>query len=175
MTIENPNFLSPLGFKFIVNKLPNVNYFCQSVTIPSVSIGSIPIAHGIATVPFPGSRLTFDPLTIRFKVDENLRNYIEILNWLRGLGHPNSLEETRQLSAQSPQFSRIGTAASYVSDATLAILSSHKNPTHMVNFKDVFPTQLSEITFTSSDSDVNYIDATVIFSYLNFDIEVLDN
>jgi hypothetical protein len=32
-------------------------------------------------------------LLIKFLVDENLENYMEIQNWMRGLGFPESLQE----------------------------------------------------------------------------------
>ena len=31
---KNKNFLSPVGFKFIMSRTPNVDYFCQSASIP---------------------------------------------------------------------------------------------------------------------------------------------
>ena len=31
---KNKNFLSPVGFKFIIGRTPNVDYFCQSASIP---------------------------------------------------------------------------------------------------------------------------------------------
>ena len=37
---KNKNFLSPVGFKFIMSRTPNVDYFCQSASIPEVSIGA---------------------------------------------------------------------------------------------------------------------------------------
>ena len=34
--------------------------------------------------------MQFDDLTLRFMIDENLENYMEIQNWMRGLGFPES-------------------------------------------------------------------------------------
>ena len=34
----NLNFLSPIGFRFQLQRAPNVEYFCQSVTLPTLSI-----------------------------------------------------------------------------------------------------------------------------------------
>ena len=36
----NKNFLSQLGFKFVINKTPNINYFVQSINIPGITLGS---------------------------------------------------------------------------------------------------------------------------------------
>lgn len=167
---ENINYLSPLGFRLVIQKLPNVNYFCQTVTIPSISITDISIPTPVAALPYPGGRLTYEPLNVRFRVDENLQNYIEIVNWLTGLGHPVSLDQTRALSAASAIPSKIGSAKSYTSDGTLVILTSHKNPNYNINFRELFPISLTELTFDSTETDVNYLEATVSFRYLRYDI-----
>ena len=38
---NNTNFLSQLGAKFVLKKIPNVNYFIQQVALPSVDLGEI--------------------------------------------------------------------------------------------------------------------------------------
>ena len=38
----------------------------------------------------PGDKVQFGDLTIRFLVDEDLKNYMEIQKWIRGLGYPES-------------------------------------------------------------------------------------
>jgi len=38
----NTSFLSPIGFKFQLNNFPEVNYFCQSATLPGISILKFP-------------------------------------------------------------------------------------------------------------------------------------
>ena len=39
---KTTNFLSPLGAKFSIKKLPTVNFFVQGVAIPSIVVGEIP-------------------------------------------------------------------------------------------------------------------------------------
>lgn len=88
----NPNFLSPLGFKFVIKKLPNVNYFCQSVQIPTISMTVIEQSSPLLNIPRFGDRITYDQLSLKFRVDENMANYLEIHNWLIGLGPPSKFE-----------------------------------------------------------------------------------
>lgn len=170
----NTNFLSPLGFKFVIKKLPNVNYFSQAVQIPSINMNAIDTPTPLAIIPRPGDRLVYDQLSLRFRVDEKLANYLEIHNWLTGLGHPKSLTQTRDLSRASdiPKI-REGSALSMVSDGTLIVLSSHKNPNVNVFFRDMFPTSLTELLFDSTSADVEYLEATATFRYLRYDVEVL--
>ena len=78
----NLNYLSQLGFRFAIKKLPNVNYFCQSVSLPSISIGAAEFNTPFGVVPRPGDKIAYSTLPIRFKVDEDFRNYIEIHDWM---------------------------------------------------------------------------------------------
>ena len=41
--------------------------------------------------------IDFGDLNIRFLVDEDLTNFMEIQNWIRGLGFPESIQEFRDL------------------------------------------------------------------------------
>lgn len=167
----NLNYLSQLGFRFAIKKLPNVNYFCQSVSLPSISIGAAEFNTPFGVVPRPGDKIAYSTLPIRFKVDEDFRNYIEIHDWMIGLGHPDSLEDTRRLSETAPgPIRKVGTASSLVSDGTLIIQTSHKNPSISVSFYDLFPLDLSELTFDASNDDVLYLEATATFRYRRYTI-----
>lgn len=169
----NLNYLSPLGFKFTLRRLPMVNYFCQSVDIPAISMTPINTPTPVGTLIRPGDKLVYDPLTITFRVDEDMKNYIEMVNWLEGLGHPTSLQQTRDLSRSSPISTQanVGSMQTLVSDATLTILTSHKNPGLNAFFSDVFPTSLSALRFNSMANDVDYLEATATFSYRKYTLE----
>jgi len=171
---DNINFLSPLGFRFVIKKLPNVNYFCQNVAIPSVSMSQASYPNPVINIPLPGSKMTYEPLTIRFKVDEDMKNYLEVMNWLTGLGHPVSFDHTRDLSRSSPVPSvKPGSAASFVSDGTLVILTNHKNPNLTATFYDMFPISISELQFDSTDSDVLYLECVATFAYRSFSLATI--
>ena len=91
-TLVNPgnkNFLAPVGFKFVIGRTPNVDYFCQSASIPEVSIGVRDIPTPVKDYSIPGDKMTFGDLTIRFLVDEDMVNYMEIYKWLKGLSNPD--------------------------------------------------------------------------------------
>ena len=53
-------------------------------------------------IPVPGDKLTYADLTLSFFVDEDLENYIEVHNWLRGLGFPESIQEFIDLKKRDP-------------------------------------------------------------------------
>ena len=91
--IENRNFLAPTGFKFQLNRTPKVTYFGNAVNIPSITLGVAEQPSYLRDIPLPGEKLDFSDFSLRFLVDEGLENYMEIQNWMRGLGFPESLKK----------------------------------------------------------------------------------
>ena len=85
---SNKNFLSPVGFKFVIGRTPNVDYFCQSASIPEVNIGVREVPTPVKDYSVPGDKMTFGDLNLRFLVNEDLDNYYEIFKWLKGLTNP---------------------------------------------------------------------------------------
>jgi hypothetical protein len=163
-TPTNPNFLSPINFKFSLKRAPTVNFFIQKVNIPGLSLPSVDMPTPIIAIPYPGDHLSYDELEISFRVDEDLLNYLELHNWLRGLGRLNPSDYyTLQ---QNPTYGGDGLR----SDISLNILRSTRQPNFEIIFKDAFPISLSSINFDSTMEDVNFIEATCSFRYLNFDI-----
>jgi hypothetical protein len=163
----NKNFLSPLNFRFQLKRAPHVNFFCQEANLPSISFNRVPVQNTpFATIPLVGDHLTFEPLNITFKVDEDLENYLEIHNWLIALGEVESTGMYKQLQ-DNPSY----TGETILGDISLMILSSSKNPNFDVTFKDAFPTSLSELKFRTTDENVSYITASASFRYVNYVID----
>lgn len=164
---QNKNFLSPLGFKFTIFKTPNVNYFVQAATIPSLSLGRIEQGTPFSRIKFPGDKLDYADLNITFRVDEELRNYYELYNWMTQLGKPESYEQYRAIATNT------NAGEGTQSDATLIILSSTKTPILEVNYYNVYPISLSELNFNTQINDVDYIDCIATFAYDRFTIKYL--
>lgn len=162
----NKNFLSPLGFKFNIYKTPGVNYFVQAAAIPSLNIGRVEQGTPFSRLKFPGDKLDYGDLNITFRVDEELRNYYELYNWMTGMGKPENFDQYKTL-ATAPQGQGI------YSDATLVVLSSAKNPIVEISFRNLYPVSLSEINFNTQLNDVDYIDVIATFAYEIFTVKYL--
>ena len=136
-------------------------------------------------IPIPGEKLTYEPLSMTFLVDENLENFQEIHGWLVGLGFPRDHNEFRDLvSSGNDRFpvknqsisNEIGkvkygaanTGGTY-SDATLTILTSKNNSALEVRFRNMFPTGLTGLQYNQQAADVDYLTATVSFEYEIYD------
>ena len=177
--IENRNFLSPVGFKFALKRSPAVAFFCNEASIPSLDLGIAAQPTYLKDVPLPGDKIQFGDLSLRFLVDEDLKNYMEIQNWIRGLGFPESLKEFHDLQKEGEENigSNYGELAPHdiYSDGTLHILSSNLVPKFKVVFNDLFPYTLSTVTFDATDTDIEYFTADVTFKYTIYKITDIDD
>ena len=176
--ITNRNFLSPTGFKFALKRSPGVAFFCNQANIPSLDLGIAEQPTYLKNIDVPGDKIQFGDLNLRFLVDEDLMNYMEIQNWIRGLGYPEKIKEFSNLEKQAvlgveTKFGQSGD--NIYSDATLQVLSSNLVPQFQVIFSDCFPYSLSTVTFDATDTDIEYFTADVSFKYTLYQITDLSN
>lgn len=171
--ISNRNFLSPGGFRFTLAKYPKVAYFCQSANIPAISVGELTQPTPFRPIPFEGV-LSYQTLSLRFLVDENLENYLIIHNWMRGLGVPEKFQERQDLINSSPNNKTSGIGEKEFADGTLTVLNSNFQPKFNVVFKDMFPISLNTLEFDAAVSDTDYFNSVVEFNYLQYEIQSLE-
>lgn len=161
---DTVNFLSPLGFKLSIERAPSVNYFVQNVSLPSIQLGQLSVPTPFSRLQLAGDHVTYSELTIVFKVDELMENYLEMLGWINGLGFPDSFDQ----SFDRKQSLASGNNKLALSDIKLHVLSSSKNPIHEITFLDAYPTSLSNINFSSTLTDVDHLECTVTFAFRTF-------
>lgn len=162
MRPDNPNFLSPIGFTFKIARMPSVNFFVQSATLPSTTVSFVEMQNPFNKLSRP-SKMQFSDFDLTFKIDEDFTNYLEIHKWMEGIGFPDSFPQYANIVSQPAGYGEM-------SDCSLIVLSSAKNANIQVSFKDVFPIQMSTVNFDSTDEDVNYVTATCTFRCLRFTI-----
>lgn len=173
--ISNRNYMSPVGFKFILSKTPKVDFLCQSANIPGISMGTAVQPTYLKDIAVPGDKVLYDDLTLRFLIDENMVNYFTIYKWITGLGYPESVEQYGNLRDDDPysdvkNIEQTDPRYFEFSDATLQILNSNYQPNVLVKFKDIFPTSLTTLEFDVSERDYAYFTAQVSFKYTIFEI-----
>tara|TARA_B100001250_G_scaffold86908_1_gene71856 strand:- start:458 stop:1006 length:549 start_codon:yes stop_codon:yes gene_type:complete len=165
--LTNRNFLSPIGFLFILDKARKVSFLCQKAEIPTVELGQVEIpTRGLVPIPVEGN-MRYSEFSIDFIVDEDLRNYVQIHNWMRALGTPQEFKERRvwlnkyaDSPSEDPRFS----------DATLQVLNNNNQVNFDVVFKDMFPVSLSSLPFDVTGGDNDYFTATATFRYTLYEI-----
>ncbi len=166
--LTNKNFLSPIGFIFILDKALKTSFLCQKAEIPTLNLGNVDLpTRGMVPIPVEGN-MSYGDLSIDFLVDEDLRNYMELHNWIRALGTPQDMQErrdwkdkyARSMTTKDPRFS----------DATLQVLNNNNIVNFDVVFKDMFPVSLSTVTFDVTAGDNNFLTATATFKYTLYEI-----
>lgn len=166
---NNKNYLSPLGFRFQLSRTPKTNYFVQAVTLPSITLGQIDFDTPFVKMPLPGTKLDFQQLTLSFAVNEDMENYLEIYEWMQALGFPKSFNQYASIANDTQGGS--GKANSIYSDGTLLVMTSNHNVNLRVKFEEMYPVSLSDLSFDSTMTDVDYLKATVTFAYKLYTIE----
>ena len=170
--IANRNYLSPIGFKFTLQKAPKVSFFSNTAQIPGMSLGEAIQPNYLRDIPRPGDKMEFQDFTLRFLIDESLENYMQIQNWMRGLGYPESLSQSYELWKGQTEGLQGDPKSNdnQVSDGTLLVLDSGNNPQFMVKFNDLWPTDLTTLQFDATPGDVDYFTAEVTFKYTMYEI-----
>jgi len=184
-TPDKQDYASPVQFRFKCTKLPLVEFFVQSVNLPGINLGSAQQTNPLYDIPLPGDKITYASLDLSFVVDENLNNYKEIHDWILGLGFPSNHTQFQDLqTAGSDRFpgSTRSTAATgtnvpqplneggIYSDATLTVLNSKNIAKTEIRFENLYPTSLGSLNYDVRATDVDYINASVSFNYMNYDI-----
>lgn len=150
---DNLNPLSPLSFTFQIDKAPAVTFFCQSVTIPNIHMNFIRQNNPMVASIQPSTEMDFGELNIEFQVDENLKNWMEIYNWMVEIAFPESFSQFNENEV--------------FHDATLTVLTNKENPFYRFNFKDCFPSNLGELEFTTTDEGT-VMTSSVEFAYTRY-------
>ena len=162
---SNKNYLSRSGFKLVVQRAPHLNFFVQKINIPGVSINPTFQPNPFVKIPHSGEHIDYESLAVTFRVDEDLKNWLEMYNWIKALGFPNNQKEYQELFKKSKILNQ-----GIDSEIVLFVLSSHRNPIFEINFRNSFPISLSSLEFDSTLSDVDYLEATVVFNYISYSI-----
>ena len=177
------DYASPTQFRFGILQLPKVEFFTINANLPGIEGANIDFFTPYKNFPVMGEKITYNPLTITFIVDEYLENYKSLHDWMTGIGFPSNRSEFRThrddtsntpAGGSEPPDDLIGLATpdrAMYSDAFLMILSNKNNPILNVNFENVFPTSLSGLDYTQGATDVEYMTAEVEFQYQIYKFE----
>jgi hypothetical protein len=161
----NKNMLSGLGFTFNLKRLPGVNFFASQVNVPGIVGNAVMQASPFKPIVRAYDKLEYNELSVTFKVDEDMQNYLEIFDWMVGVGFPTSFEERRMLESNQGN--------GLFSDGQVVIQTSKRNTNLELNFVDLLPVSLTDLQLDARAQDVDYLEATVSFRYNYYTIKRL--
>ena len=123
-----------------------------------------------------GDKVVFDPLVLRFIVDEDMVNYREIYNWIIQLAPGYDTDDYRELIGSTKTTTgfddRSGDYTKMYSDATLIVNTSSNNANVEFVFEDCFPTSLGSVEFKTDSADTEYVVADLTLRYTLFKVNV---
>jgi len=164
MTIIVPNYLSPIEFRVSIKRLPNVQFFTQKTSIPSVSTTAVVLPTRFNPVYVTPDKVAFSNLDLSFIVDENMNNYIEIFEWMISSAFPADHNQYKKIKESDEGL---------FSDISVIIMNSKKNSNIEIAYTNCFPISLSDVQLDTTQSDIAYPEASVSFQYDTFSIKQL--
>lgn len=165
------SYLKPNSSKFILARAPNITWTCQSTNLPVMNLGSAMQQTSFVDIPHPGDKVSYEELSIKFLINEDLSNYLEIYNWMVQLGTPYSGEQwdttirNRITAFNAEDYNNV------FSDGALLILNSNNRPIVKVVFQDLFPISLEALEFDITSGGMEYFTGNAIFKYKLFTVE----
>jgi len=159
----NINLLQPSGFKVTIDRknYPNLEFFAQSVALPSVAGDRPELAFKGMAYPETPDMIQFGDLTMNLLVDEDMNAYTETLGWLfRITNDPNVSAYKAVQNNELP----------HRCDVTLSILSSHNNVNKRVIYRDAFPVDIGELMLETTNGEQTFMTVPVTFRYSRFEV-----
>lgn len=144
------------NFTCTFEKIPDVAFWATDIPIPAINLGQSIINSRTIDFNLPSDKLDFDPMTITYNVDEDLKTYLGLYNWMLELGHPDRSKVTRPSDKDA------------TSDAIITVLNNNKNPIYNIVLKDCFPISLGELAMNTQAAEP--VINTVTISYTWFEI-----
>ena len=162
----NFNYLQPTGFKLVIDRTnyPNLEFFVQDFTHAGVIMNTADVAYKkIAAIPFIGDKLTYNEMLANIILDEDMKSYTEMHDWMRRILDQDMTTPVDRYKAKVEK-------PPAQSDITLSILSSSNNPVVRIRYKDCIPTALTDIQFQSTGGGESFITFGASFRFTYFDI-----
>jgi len=131
--------LNTTRFTLVFSKLPNLQLFCNHITLPSITLGIVHQPSSYLDIKHVGEKLVYSDFTCEFILDQQLQGYKDIHEWMK------------RLSVQ-------GLNSDNISNSKLLTDGGD------YEFVNVYPIELSGIVFDTKQTDIIYPSCTVTFA-----------
>lgn len=122
-------------------------------SITSFNLPSLTLEYSAVPTPFLAgkeatSKPDFGEIQVTFLVDENMKNWLAVFDWMIDLSFTKSIK-TRFV------------------DGSIIVYSSHNNEIIKFNLSEIVPIYLSDISFQESSAETAPITASARFAFTN--------
>lgn len=173
---ENVTTLLGNHYRFVLDALPDLTFFVQSFTMPTVMAAVAQRPNPFTSIPEVGDHLTFGTFNVSYLVDNRFKTYFSLFYWLKGYGFPTSYQDILDFEAarmkQVPN-PRPRPRELQKTNATLTVLQpDNDTAVAEVFFYDVFPSALGELAFETVESKPAMLKTLATFHYTDFNIRL---
>jgi hypothetical protein len=134
------SLLNPTQFKLVFDKIPNTEFFCQSITLPELSLSPVEQKTPFLDLNWQGEKVNHQPLFAEILVDKEMSSYTELYKWIKDMSVLNKAVEG-------------------FSDCQVIIGSK------TFSFVDVWPMNIGSLNFSIAAADIQPLTFGVTFEY----------
>ena len=173
-------------FKVFLPLFPTTEWFVVRANVPGFSLGQAVQTTPMIDMPIIGDKLTYDDFYVTFLVDEQLKNYTEMHDWLincaapqmrsqfQGKERPAGIPKRPQTEIMDLILGNVPESdRDLYSNLDLFIMSSKNNPVVKIQMVEAFPISLTNIEYSHQESDVTYAECTATFAFSYFTISAI--
>ena len=171
---EHQNGLYGNHFRFVLEALPDLTFFAQTITVPSITVPTVQRPNPFTKIQEVGDHLEYGGFTVSYLIDASFKAYSSLYWWIKGYGFPHSYDEVKAF--REARAKRVGMPRPQVKDlektrATLFILQPYTEAiVAEIQYMDVFPTALGDLEFSATDNDAPILKTTVTFACTAFEL-----
>lgn len=158
---ENKSLLQSTKHSFVIPSMPFLNFFVQTATIPTISTNAVPQNSPFALIQRHGDTLVYDMLVLSFLLDEDLRTYEELHDWLVATTKPQDFKQYKRF--RNPE-------GKLYHDGILTIHSNNSIPNLRFQFRNMTITSLGQVSFSTMENSQVIMSCDATFQYDYFDI-----
>lgn len=150
---QDYNTLKTNGFTFVLQRIPETVFRVTACNLPAITVPPPDENVPGITQYWAGTYTEFDEITLRFTVDEDMKAYEELYDWI-----------TLNRFADNPG---IVPEEDLYSDGTLITMTNNSNSNRIFEFKAMQPIALGELSFDTTMNPVP-VTCSVTFRYSHF-------
>jgi len=166
-TTQLNNELFTNKFKLVFREVQSVEILCTEAQLPALDTSPVDVPNQLSQIYVQGNKMRYTPLTLSFKVDENLETYKEVFNWMTAIHKPQSYDQFNEFQ-KSAFHVKMNNKYKIGFDASLITLKNSDNVNFEAVFTHLFPVNLSSLNFTMNSETVMFATATFQFDYFYF-------
>lgn len=159
----NLNLFQAHKYQMTIARVPNFTYYCQTIDIPGLTMAELPVPGPGIDNYIPNSKPVFEPLLCTFQIDEDLRSWTELYNWMWS----KTFGENQTIIPGHP-FNRGEQPGSFYSTVIITFYNTRNTPTFRFNFENAFPVLLGGIRLHTNESNVPLVTSDVTFRYTKY-------